>query len=721
MSLARRGHRRSFALALAAVMLAGACGATPAGTGPTPSGSAGNGASRLPTAIATRAPSGATASVDDATWSLAARVTTTSYTADSTDAFRAALARAGIAVVPDDSSDPATARPEVALTGPPSPVELLDFQAHALAVGAWGGATWSGAELDTLVPLPADSGSPTLAELLDGYVGAADTPGGAFARALMAGQDLHDPATVRFPAVVLFLFVSDLATDGGTKPASAGSAAPSSDTGPSPSPTAALRFVPLAGGPIVAAQAGDLSLICAGPDGWIDAVVQRIVSALTAAIGQTVAGAIVVTIFGWLIHTVAALAKAAIDALVGPVLGLIRSIAVLASGIAEQVASLLPYAVHVTVSGGEGSGLRYDQFTLGGDPQFGAYDVAVSGGDLPAWPQALKTCAQAAGIALPDFTTKGARTTFGPIIVSYDPTQLLARGSAARDETVTDATGHATWPFVVGEDPGQGKGTVTYQADTMPVAVHRKELDEIRAALTKALLGALPSILLPYVDALLQPILDTIQAKVNDVLDARGDATVYLAYHLPTPPSPSPSAGPSASGGCATTLPAGTYQGQLTAKSTTIIPPGQIDLGEHGGENDAGSGPLTAAVAADGSISGTFSLTMHNHFEAQGISQGTEDTTIAETGTIGGGLCALTLQFQEETTTACQASGYGTCGPVGRAIDLSGLVPALPLGPPSVSGATLTWSKSYESSFDAGFGGLGGEVQSTTTVTLTGR
>ena len=90
-----------------------------------------------------------------------------------------------------------------------------------------------------------------------------------------------------------------------------------------------------------------------------------------------------------------------------------------------------------------------------------------------------------------------------------------------------------------------------------------------------------------------------------------------------------------------------------------------------------------------------------------------------ETGAIGGTVCALTLQFLKETPTACQATGYGTCGGVGQTIDLSGLVPTLPMGAPTVSGKTLTWSISYENSVDAGFGGLTAEVQSTTTVTLT--
>ncbi len=172
----------------------------------------------------------------------------------------------------------------------------------------------------------------------------------------------------------------------------------------------------------------------------------------------------------------------------------------------------MPYVVHVTVSGGVTSGSESGLFDLGADPQEGSFDVAVSAGDLPKWPDVILACAKKANLTLPDFSTKNAPLTFGPLIVSYDPTPLFFRGSGAADDTVTDANGQAHWPFVLAEDPGHGQGTLTHQSDTMPVAVHRKELQQARAALTAALLGGLPEILRPYVGILLQPILDSIQS-----------------------------------------------------------------------------------------------------------------------------------------------------------------------------------------------------------------
>jgi hypothetical protein len=685
------------AIGVAAVIIVAACSPGTTGPSPAPSGPA--------SAVAAHTvPVGATAGVDDGTWDLAERVTAPSYTGDSTDAFKTALARAGIAVVADPSTNPATARPEVALTGDPSPVALLDFQAHALAVGAWAGATWTGAEFDGVVPVPADSGSPTLAQLLDGYVGSADTPAGALARALMAGEDLRDPEAVHFPAAVLFLFVSDVATDGGRLGT------------PAPGPSGVARLLPLApADPVVAAPVVDLSLICSGPSGWIDAVVSNIESAITLAVPKNVAGSIITAAVNWLINTVASVVKTLINTLVGPVLSLIRGIAALTAGIAEQIASLLPYAVQVNVSGGAAG-----NFFPEPEPQAGAFDVQVSGGDLPSWPGPIATCARAAGISLPDFTTKQASTTFEPIVISGDRTPMLAPAAGAVSNTTTDDTGQAHWPFDVAPDPGAGKGTYTLQNDQMTVAVHRKELDELRASLSQALLGGLPPILRPYLDAILQPILGRLQDSVNKLLDARGHNSAHLWYHVPAASPAPPSISPSPSGSCSGQFAAGSYEGSLTLKSTTIIPPGQIDLGEHGGETGDGTAPLSVTVAGDGSLSGQFSLTTQDHFEAHGPSDATRDMTIVERGTAGGTLCSLTLRFVNVTTTACHGTGPLTCSEIGKTFDLSGLVPPEPLGAPVVSGKTFTWSFSNETSADAGFGGLSSEVQSTITVTLQG-
>ena len=659
---------RPLALTVAAILLASAC--TSGTTSPVAPSSAPNGPA---SAIAAHElPLGATAPVDDATWALAERIAAPTYSGDSTGAFNAALARAGIAVVADTSTDPATATPEVPLTATRSPVELLDFQAHALAVGAWSGTTFSGADLDSIVPVPPDSGSPSLPELLAGYAATADTPGGAFTRALLAGQDLTHPEGVRFPAAVLFLFVSDIATDGGRL------AVPST----SPSSSAA-RLLPLAGaGPVVAQPAISLSLVCGGPSAWIDAIVNAIVNAVTVAVPQNAAGAIVVAIFGWIIHTVANVVKSVVNALLGSVLSFIRGIAVLASAIAEQMASVLPYGVHVTVSGAPAG-----EFSLGAQSQAGAYDVQVSAGDLPSWPDALKECARAANIALPDFSTRGASVSFGQIAVTGTPGALLFPAVGAAQTALTDDTGQAHWPFSVAPDPGAGSGTYTVQQDTIQVTVHRKELDDLRADLTRVLLGQLPDILRPYLNILLQPLLTKLQDGLNKLLDtapAPGTATLY--FHQPTPPTPSPSITPSASGACGVTLPAGTYTGTFGAVIDSPATP-ELVASTH----TTMSGPISLSVAADGTVSGTWSYEAQSVYDATvgKIHDHSESSWTLTDGVLSGSLCDFVAGGGQLGQDRCHDSVLGDC---------SGLVPGLTI-PINYSGAPtshvngqLTWA-----------------------------
>ncbi len=706
--------RAVLALALVAALLVAACGSTPVATDAGPQGSAGTSSSAGPSAsglpagaIAARSvPGGATAPVDQATWALADRLSAATYTGDTTSALVDALARAGIAVVPNSSTDPATAVPEVPLAGTPSPVELLDFQAHALAVGAWAGAAWTGAELDQVVALPDGTGAPPLSALLAAYAATADTPAGALARALLAGQDLTHPDDVRFPAVILVLFASDVATDGGRV------AAP----GPSPSTGTGAVLLPLAGPRAGNARlAVDLGFICAGPSAWIDAIVGRVEQAISLAMPHNTVGAIITGAINWLIHIGVSVVKTLIEALTAPVLGIIRSIAAIATGLAEQIASLLPYAVHVSVSGGTAG----PAFVLRSEPEPGSFDVQVSAGDLPAWPAAIETCARAAGIALPDFTSKAVPLTFGPLQPSTGP--LLGPAAGAVDQTTTDATGQAHWPFLTAVDPGDPKGPPLTQVDTMPVAVHRAELDELRARLTSALLGQVPTILRSYVAAILAPILDGIQGRLNVLLDARGHASAYLDYHGPKPPSPSPSAATAVAGACGVGLPAGTYAGTLTFESTTTVPPGTIDLGESGTTTDQGAGPVTVIVAPDGSLSGSFQETLTTHQVFEGPGKGSTDTTMDLQGAgVSGTLCQLTLSFASEVITSCRAMGYATCGSVGRTIPLAGLVPALPLGAPTSAGGTLTWTVHSSSGFDNSDLGVSAKVDSTTTLTLRG-
>ncbi len=653
-------------------------------------------------------PAGASATVDAGAWALADRLTAPAYTSDTMAALLAGLARSGIGTYADTSS----ATPEVTLTALASPFELLDFQAHALAVGVWTGASWAGAELDSVVPVPTDgTGMAPASALLAGYVGAVDSPGAALSRALMAGQDLLHPETLRFPAVVLVLFASDLATDGGHVAAPA--ASPSADA------LNESRLLAFAGsgprGGIAASPALAVGSICSDTANWIQGKINALFDALKLATPTTFLGRIFASIWNFVVNRLQDFVQGVISGFTDAILGTIRSVAGVIASVSEQIASIMPYGVTVTTTGGNKGA---SGFELGSDPLHGAYTLAVSAADLPDWPDVLKDCAAVAKIALPDFQAKQIPLTWGPLEPSVNP--LLAPVDSARTNDVTDATGHATWAFLTSRDPGDPTGERLHQVDLMHVAVHRPELDRLRNALTNALLGFIPAILRPFVTKLLAPALDGLQGRLNGLLDARGTGFAYLAFRGHATPAPSRSSTPGATSACAVGIPVGTYTGTLRIDSTTIVPPGQIDLGESGGDNNHGTGPLTVSVRPDGTLGGTFKVSAQIHQVFQGLAKGTEDTTVDEQGAgISGTLCSLTLTFASVTTTSCKATGYATCGEVGNTVSMAGLMPPVPLGGPTSSApGTLTWSVSTEKGVDAGFGGLSVEVQSTITVVL---
>ena len=459
--------------------------------------------------------------------------------------------------------------------------------------------------------------------------------------------------------------------------------------------------------------------ICSDAANWIQTQISRLFDALKLAEPSNVIGKIFVTIWNFAVDVLHQFVEGVITTVTGAVLGTIQSIAGTISGIATQIASLLPYGVHVTVTGGDIG----PDFKLGSTSRPGSYVATITAGDLPDWPAVLKDCAGVAKIQLPDFSSKSVPITWGPVEVEGGTAQLLAGNDPNKGNDTTDATGTATWAFTVAPDPAKTGEDVT-QADEMPVAAHRPELTQLRNALTNALLGFVPGLLRGFVqkellNPTLDPILDNIQGSLNKILDARGYTDAFLHYHDQASPKPSTAAASGGTASCTVSLPAGTYSGTFTSKSTTIVPPGEIDLGEAGGSNDTGSGPLTVTVGPDGALSGTFHQSLLDHMVWTGLAEGTADTTMEQDGGVSGTLCGLILSFQSETTTGCTKTGHGLCGDSGGTIALTGLVPALPLGAPqSVAGGVMTWSISNEDGADAGFGGLSAEVQSTITVTL---
>jgi hypothetical protein len=597
-------------------------------------------------------PGAAQGTVDDAAWLIAERLAAPTYSADATAALVAGFARSGIGTF----TDPSSTTPEQPVTGPASPLRMLDFQVHALAVGDWTGSTFSGAELDVVLPLPPDvTGMPSTSEVLAGYVAAADSPGGALSRALMAGQDLLSPTTLRFPGIVLVLFASDIATDGGSL------------TAPSASPVARAggELLPVAGlamaGPgnvnalTVAAVSGG---VCTDTANWINGTISSLFNALKVATPDNLPGKIVVSIWNFLVGAGQAFVQGLLSAVTSAVLGTVRSIAGTIATVAEQIASLLPYGLRVTAAGDAGGAT----FNLGPAPLSGKFTASVSAGDLPDWPSVLSDCAKVAQVPLADFhKNQDVPVTWGPLLAPANP--LL--GPTHVDDA-TDANGQASWAFATSSDPGDPTGEQQNQFDQMPVTIHRPEVEAARKHLTEALLGSVPGILQPFVAGIFAPYISGLQARLNALLDARGTGTVIIVFHSGASPKPSVSVSPGPSGACSPNPVApGTYTGTSAVTSSEVIDQGAF--GKTVATSD-GTGATTVVVAADGSLSGTWDLKSHIIFDESIVVNGVtqlhdhRDSVQAYTGgAVTGTACNLELAPGAYSVLSCTDSLKGDC------------------------------------------------------------
>ena len=622
-----------------------------------------------PTAPATgsRAPAaGITGPADPVAEKLANRITAPAYTRDTTAALIAALARSGIGTF----ADPQATMPEQPVTVPASAMRLLDFQAHALAVGAWAGAGFTGAELDTLLPRPAENvGMPTTSQLIAGYVAAAETPGAAVARALMPGQDLRTPARLRFPGVVLLLFAADLAAN--TAPDSS-----RSPTGDIPAATARDHTA----GMDVRTLRSSTDGPCSTAANWINNTIVGFFSSLRLATPSNVPGAIVVSIWNWLVDAGQAFVQNLISTATDAVLGTIRSIAAGVSAAAMQIAAILPYAVKVIAAADTGGAT----FQLGSAPLAGTFTATVTAGDLPDWPSVLADCAAVAKVELPDFHAGNIPLTWGPLEAPTDA--LLGPAGSAQDTDITDANGQATWDFHTSTDPGDPEGEQRNQVDAMPVTVHRPEIAQARERLTRSLLGYIPALLRPFVARVFAPYIDGLQDRLNTILDARGRGTAFLIFHAGTPPTPRHSATP------ATCTPnpilPGAYTGTNTNDFTEKIPMTGGGLIDH----NTATGPVTLTIAPDGSITGSWSFQMHQisdeSLNVSGVSAKyhSERTWEMTAGTITGTVCDIGLTSSPVRQLTC----VGTCGDGAPEPAPAGTLPSL--GPPvSATPGHLTW------------------------------
>ena len=479
---------------------------------------------------------------DAAAASLAERLHRPAYTADTTAAAIEALARSGIGTyaAPTDTS------PELPIAVAASPLAVLDFQAHALAVDAWAGHGIAASDLDALLPIPAavhDQTAPASA-FVAAYVAAVNSPGAALARALMAGQELTQPQTLDFPLIVLDLFASDLATDGGHRAAAVPALSSEGTHGDA--------FRPRQEAGVGGAQAG-VATLCSDAAKFVDSTISALFNLLKVAVPDNTVGAIVATIWNWIVGQGEAFVRGLISAVTGAVLATVRAIAGSIAAIASQITALVPYAVSVRVD-------PAPQINLTGNLFLGVFVATVTAGDVADWPDVMKDCASTAQVALPSFRGRDEPVSWGDPVTD---TPGIIR--ALQSDSRTDGAGEATWRFATGPDPGRAPGPERTANVRIDVTIHRSALDDARKSLTDALFGGIPQILRGFVGEIFGFFVDPLQAAVAALIDTHASGSATIVYHDQPLATPTPTTGPTA------TPPVNDVCSLLTDKEVTAV------------------------------------------------------------------------------------------------------------------------------------------------------
>ncbi|MFN8520700.1 MAG: hypothetical protein U0667_15195 [Chloroflexota bacterium] len=450
---------------------------------------------------------------------LVERLRAPDFGADQVAAATEILARSGVATYErPDSVDPV-----LPVTDPASPLVLLADQVRAMALEAWAGGGFSGADLDALAPSPA----PDLAsgaEIVAGYVGGVDTEGAQVARALVGDIDPTHPQLAVFPQLVLMLMVSDVARDQlGPSPA-AGRLSPRRPMTPP------VRAIAMAATSDVRTAAGGP---CTAVTGFIDGAISSVFDALKARVPDGGPGQVVVSIWNFVVKAAASAARTIVKGLTQPVLDAIATVAGTVGLAATIVSAIRPWTLAVT------SDPPVTAKGIDGSPgQPGELVVRVDLGGMDEWPAAIQDCAAAAGRPLPNLKPQGAPVTWTAI--TQAPVELVAAGV---QEATLDKDGIARFDFVTLTEAVPQPREEQAGRISVTVTVQRTELEQLRDMATDQLLGALPSIAREALSSFVRPLIASVTARLTHLITTQSSGSGWVIYHEPKR-TPDPSATP---------------------------------------------------------------------------------------------------------------------------------------------------------------------------------
>jgi hypothetical protein len=430
--------------------------------------------------------------------------------------FTSDLASVGVGVYPVGGSGPVRR-----VAGRASPLRLTVPQARTAALGAWSHSGLSGASLDALagsVRVTAKVSLPVGA-VIAGWAKRVHSPSARLARRILGPVSWRHYKKIVFPKAVVMLFASDVALhmshSGNHRTAGVAAgraqsvvAAPCTEVLKSVNDTVKRLFDSI--GHIKTDERTIRKLFGSG---FIGKIVKGVGDVLAEGVNTAIDGARAIVLGGVQVPI-----KAITNALAA-----VAGAATVIDGVAN---ALSPWSGKVTAdpaqtAKGVGAGIP-GKFVL---------NVTAPGSERK-WQSWVIDCAGLFGVPLPEFTPKGAKVRWD---VSDESPPLISPG---QDTGTLNAEGLAQLPFeTTTETPEEAKGELTTGLVIAKATVHRTDLDLLRAALTRSLLGILPGVVLDVaskkVEAAVKPMVDSVASKIATFRDVEERGDLLVKYHIP--------------------------------------------------------------------------------------------------------------------------------------------------------------------------------------------
>ncbi|MEW2357715.1 hypothetical protein [Spirillospora sp. NPDC029432] len=518
-------------------------------------------------------------------------------------------------------------------TGGP-PIRLTEWQARNLAAEAAGGGGRTGAEINA--EFPTAVGMPPIGFVVNAWLITHRSEAARFARALLGEHDWRHPERIVYPRLVFTLFLAEAAKGAGQAASTAPgqpppTTGPTTPTRPMPSPpatsTPAPRSVPPTNlpttpaptvpgetpGPSGRTAAGTVRLddgtartvawqgqranLCAGIADFVSEGLNSLARFLKVdASGGGAFVRFLASIWNAVVDLAAAVVKGLIRAATAPVVDAIGGV-LTAIGFAYQLSTLVKeWNVRIEpVPSRNAFGI--------GAPNTGRFKLTV-GNDRFEMPTDLETCAQSAGLDLVGAGAPGSTVTW---TTANGGRPDLATKTRA-DETIgKDRTAYLTYNTGT-ETAADAQGTEQSGLLEVRAMIRRGQIERFRRFIVERLLkslDALPEAVRNFVrDTLARPAVDAATDNLAKHLDVKGYGVVSISYHVPeqpTPPSPRGRTGGTTppAGDLCSQVGTGTYTGTLDWTSTATTGKGTV--------RHTGTGPISFTIAADGTVSGTWS------------------------------------------------------------------------------------------------------------------